>query len=1544
MLILLSTVAIAGVYVPGYVIFKTTNPITVIQTEPQLLTDKAWFNQKITNYDITELHQIGADKIPAAYLSDRLYYYAVFDTVYAVNDVINSMKGDVEVVYAEPNYIFQPLTGVDTNDITADHMWGLNNIEMDRVWSELGIYGAPNIDVAVIDSGIDLGNASYPYNNVSIHPDLLGNVWQAPGGNYGWNYYIVYPPNPNNPPLPELINYPHDKRGHGTAVAGVISAINNNEFAVSSVAGGWSGIASGTKIMPFRVLQLEASYLACYYAFLDAYYYGARVINYSLGVSQTDMDAENFEGMNTLHELIIDMYNDTYNWGVRPLVVIAAGNNESEEAFYPACFEEVLAVGATDVYDKRGRWFGFASTLHSTIDIVAPGCHNHGTAVDDQIGIYSTFPNDDDFSMPYNSIFDHASGTSLAAPHVSGVAALILGQFPNLTLEQLRGRLLGTSDYIYDNNQAHLGLMGSGRLNAYRALTEPEKPNLVLNGINVNGLPTDVIEIGSASQRLTLNLKNWWSNATNVWGLLSTDDPNVSISYAGSNRIDWGNIQTEESIVNDMYVTINATGFNRLANFTLTVDSDANVPIVMTFTMKLQTSIEEDYFCVIPPGAGGLEGSFLNKNFTVKDINNDGFDEIFVTSRNGYLFIIHQNGSYVRKLLNMGTTCTPAVGDINSDGVFDIVVGNNNGQVLVFNGVHPYNLTHTINVVPTANKPLITFITLEDMNNDGQLDVVAVYEKRSDGVGINGFAVINMLDLQVFNNDTTYTIQHGVSVDDANNNGLKDVVYLCQNDNGLVNHQTNLYLDMVEVSEDFRFNWIYHNTIGNALYEAGSSPMIADLNIDGTKEIVFRYDWNNQGPEPLRSKKVGIKVYNYHPTEFSPIWEYPNGDEFVSNIVQNDNVLIGDFSQNPGLEILFSYEKIALLDGLGNVIEEGGILPDEQNTYQEYILAFDNSYNDTKYYRLAGMQQYYRMSAYDIDFYEDWAWKYNLYSDPVNSPIGMALAKTSVSSSGIIIPTQYGQISVIPVRRDDSLSKDYAKYRYNSRHTGSYNQPIPNIVRDFTEVHHNLYVENDMFIESDIVIHPNVRIVTDPSIAIRVYKLLTSVGNSDNGLQINGTCLRTQRGYWDGLIFRNGSASEIRYCNIRNATVGITYDDKGLHFLEQSLINCNGWGLGVYQANPIMMKNRIIQNSNIGIVLNNGASPIMGEDAYIAGYNSICENPVGIFSSQSNPLLKNGHNDIVNTEYNIQLAFTVDPISVQRNWWGSANPIDFVQKFNNPELVVFDPWDIAPNSPYHPQTNPFVLAMQYMLEEQYLQAIPLFHQVLADSVLTNDDHASVNSLLICYDKTDNLAFYRDFIIDQIENELPEKLEQWYKDCLALTNRSVGLFSEAIAYYESKLDSSTTLADSCYAMIDLGNTYLEADFKVGGKYSHLMPKSIQEHSQLTKSLLDKIFHSSSHLESSPPVEQVALSQNYPNPFNPSTTITFSIPKEMKCSLDVYNIRGQKVKTLLNDSKTAGIHSIVWDGKDAHGRSVSSGVYFYRLTTPIRTQTSKMLLMK
>ncbi|MDZ4122284.1 MAG: choice-of-anchor Q domain-containing protein, partial [Candidatus Cloacimonadaceae bacterium] len=73
--------------------------------------------------------------------------------------------------------------------------------------------------------------------------------------------------------------------------------------------------------------------------------------------------------------------------------------------------------------------------------------------------------------------------------------------------------------------------------------------------------------------------------------------------------------------------------------------------------------------------------------------------------------------------------------------------------------------------------------------------------------------------------------------------------------------------------------------------------------------------------------------------------------------------------------------------------------------------------------------------------------------------------------------------------------------------------------------------------------------------------------------------------------------------------------------------------------------------------------------------------------------------------------------------------------------------------------------------------------------------------------------------------------------------------------------------------------------------------------------------------------MSLDQNYPNPFNPSTTISFTIPASSHCRLDVYNMRGQKVTTLLNDNRMAGKHSVMWNGLDDQGSKVSSGIYIY-----------------
>ena len=88
----------------------------------------------------------------------------------------------------------------------------------------------------------------------------------------------------------------------------------------------------------------------------------------------------------------------------------------------------------------------------------------------------------------------------------------------------------------------------------------------------------------------------------------------------------------------------------------------------------------------------------------------------------------------------------------------------------------------------------------------------------------------------------------------------------------------------------------------------------------------------------------------------------------------------------------------------------------------------------------------------------------------------------------------------------------------------------------------------------------------------------------------------------------------------------------------------------------------------------------------------------------------------------------------------------------------------------------------------------------------------------------------------------------------------------------------------------------------------------------------------------------LKGNYPNPFNPSTTIMFDVQKTTNVKLEVFNIKGQSVKTLVNTNYDAGRHYTNWDGTDAKGKPVSSGVYLYRMDTENYSELKRMILIK
>ena len=152
---------------------------------------------------------------------------------------------------------------------------------------------------------------------------------------------------------------------------------------------------------------------------------------------------------------------------------------------------------------------------------------------------------------------------------------------------------------------------------------------------------------------------------------------------------------------------------------------------------------------------------------------------------------------------------------------------------------------------------------------------------------------------------------------------------------------------------------------------------------------------------------------------------------------------------------------------------------------------------------------------------------------------------------------------------------------------------------------------------------------------------------------------------------------------------------------------------------------------------------------------------------------------------------------------------------------------------------------------------------------------------------------------------------------------------------------TTIVETHSGLSYFDTTWLDAD---DGKFRYVVKAHLSENrlsSPAFSNLVEKI---TSELGDDLIPLTTSLKANYPNPFNPSTTIAFDIKDEGHVRIDIYNIRGQRVKTLLNENMKPGRYSSEWNGVDDNGRNVTSGIYFYRMTAVGFSETKRMVLMK
>ncbi len=291
------------------------------------------------------------------------------------------------------------------NDTYYGSQWGLPKISAPVAWDMTT--GSSAIIIAVVDTGIDLDHEDF-----SCADKLTTARWNFVAGN----------------------SIPEDDNGHGTHVAGIAAACGNNGKGVA-------GVAWGARLMPIKVLDSSGSgyYSNVAAGITYAVDHGADIVNLSLGGVSND---------STLASAV----QYAHDHGV--LVVAAAGNCAQDgyqcsylynPVMYPGAYPTVLAVAATDSGDN---WASF-SEYQPYVDVAAPG-----------VSIYSTVR---------TGGYGYLSGTSMATPYVSGLAALLRSFSPSFTMDQIENTIQSTADDLGAAGKDDY--FGYGRINAGRALS-----------------------------------------------------------------------------------------------------------------------------------------------------------------------------------------------------------------------------------------------------------------------------------------------------------------------------------------------------------------------------------------------------------------------------------------------------------------------------------------------------------------------------------------------------------------------------------------------------------------------------------------------------------------------------------------------------------------------------------------------------------------------------------------------------------------------------------------------------------------------------------------------------------------------------------------------------------------------------------------------------------------------------------------------------------------------------------------------------------------
>jgi len=501
--------------------------------------------------------------------------------------------------------------------------------------------------------------------------------------------------------------------------------------------------------------------------------------------------------------------------------------------------------------------------------------------------------------------------------------------------------------------------------------------------------------------------------------------------------------------------------------------------------------------------------------------------------------------------------------------------------------------------------------------------------------------------------------------------------------------------------------------------------------------------------------------------------------------------------------------------------------------------------------------------------------------------------------------------------------------------------------------------------EESLTIEPGVLVEFQGHYRFHVQGRLLAVGSNENIITftINDTTnfhdLNLQEGAWQGIRFNNTPAtndsSKIIFCKIEFGKAngfdppcsgnggGIYVENFSKLRIQNSLISNNkallGGGIAFDESNGVIISNTIISNN----------------ESYIDGG--------GIYCLQSSPFIDGGYvqENESSSGGGMSCWYNSSPIITNSVFEGNTSDVHgggiFCKFGSSPELVDVILRENTSNygaaANFNDDSNPLIIRT-LITDNHSTNSSGAFscgydsHPIIINSTIVNNTADGSGGVSYIYDS------HPIFVNSIVWNNTPEAFyfSDWDE------------FSNSITFAYSDIEGGVNnIVNSQYAAINwlAGNIDADPQF-VNGDYdfnlssnSPCIDSGVAFFQWNDEVLVDLFFDE--YLGSAPDMgafewdntfveevlEIIGNINNYPNPFNPTTTIQFSILLESHVDLSIYNVKGQKIKTVIQNDITKGSHSIIWNGNDDNGKTVSSGIYYYKLNVNGKTEAVKKCLL-